>query len=89
MTSTWPDNKTRAQFMQEITTCWQMIEQQKTEIERLRGLLGDVQIILDSHNNIVGNLNGEITRLRGLLREGLDHHDEYNWQQRVREVLGE
>ena len=65
------------------------IDEKDAEIERLRGLLGDVQIIMDSHNNIVGNLNGEITRLRGLLREGLDHHDEYNWQQRVREALGE
>lgn len=72
------------------------------EIDRLRGLLGDVQIILDSHNNIVGNLNGEITRLRGLLAEApctCQNPPPYDWPHdpnneecylnRVREALGE
>lgn len=69
-------------------------EEAAAEVERLRGLLGDVQIILDSHNNIVGNLNGEIEWLRGLLRDTLDMYkdgpwaDAY-WIKRVREALGD
>ena len=52
------------------------------EIERLRE---EVQL----HVSVKDKLKEEIERLRKLLREGLDHHDEYNWQQRVREALGE
>lgn len=62
MSDIWPDNKTKAQFMQEITTCWQMVEQQKAEIERLR-----VDVNYGNVQNAL--LRGEVETLREALGE--------------------
>lgn len=60
----------------------QAVKRQAEEIERLRL---DYELLSDDYKQLLG----DVERLRGLLREGLEHHDEYNWQKRVRKALGD
>jgi hypothetical protein len=73
----------------------EVIEEQRAEIERLRGAYEqERKDCINLTEKVIPNLRDEIERLRGLLRENLAAYEagigQFNeWIQRVREALGD